>query len=253
MSTDRPIIEANKLVKAYGLLPVLRGLDLTIERGSFVALLGPNGSGKSTFLRLVCGLSRPTGGQLKVGGWELPREAAAVRAYIGVVSHRSLLYEGLTARENLLFFGRLYNVPELDARVDALLAQVGLSKRAYDVVRTFSRGMLQRLSIARAILHNPDILLFDEPHTGLDQNASATLDNLLATARGEGRTVLMTTHQLDKAVKLADRVVILARGVIGYDGKTADLDEPSLTAHYTRVTGSAPVASETLLEHQYPS
>src|SRR5688572_20274933 len=145
------LIETQGLVKAYGILPVLRQLSLGIERGEFVALLGPNGSGKSTLLRLLSGLSKATSGLIRIGGWQLPQEAAAVRAQIGMVSHKPLLYENLTARENLQFFARLYNLPtnEMENRITDLLAQVGLSKRGHDMVRTFSRGMQQRLSIAR--------------------------------------------------------------------------------------------------------
>ncbi|HEX2623369.1 MAG TPA: heme ABC exporter ATP-binding protein CcmA [Phototrophicaceae bacterium] len=234
MNSTRPIIEAQKLVKAYGLLPVLRGLDLTIQRGESVSVLGPNGSGKSTLLRLMTGLTRPTAGILTIGGWKLPEESAAVRGQIGLVSHRSLLYENLTARENLLFYGRLYNLTrtELDDRIKELLAQVGLSKRAHDLTRTFSRGMQQRLSIARAVLHQPDVLLFDEPHTGLDQSATTTLDNLLKNAGNEGRTVVMVTHQFDKALELTNRVVIISRGVVGYDAPSAGLTTSQLAEIY---------------------
>src|SRR5450432_2645888 len=151
LSTMASIIETHALVKAYGLQPVLRKLDLSVERGEFVALLGPNGSGKSTLLRLLAGLSKPTSGTIRVGGWELPREAAAVRAQIGMVSHHALLYENLTARENLLFFCRLYNLDNQEERIRQGLARVGLTKRGADLVRTYSRGMLQRLSIARAL------------------------------------------------------------------------------------------------------
>lgn len=240
LDTSRPIIEARKLVKAYGLLPVLRGLEMSIERGEFVALLGPNGSGKSTLLRLMTGLTRPTSGTLTIGGWRLPEEASAVRAQIGLVSHRSLLYENLTARENLTFYGRLYNLPpdKLNARIDELLLRVGLNKRAYDLVRTFSRGMTQRLSIARALLHDPDVLLFDEPYTGLDQAATATLDGLLREAQGEGRTIIMVTHELLKAAELASRILILSKGVVGYDAPIIDRNPAKLTATYAEITGT---------------
>lgn len=239
MIDSAPIIQAEKLVKAYGMLPVLRSLDLQVQRSTCVALLGPNGSGKSTLMRLLAGLSRPTSGSLSVGGWSLPHEAAAVRGHIGVISHRPLLYDGLTAHENLLFFGRLYNLtPEtLDSRIGQLLSQVGLHRRAHDLVRTFSRGMQQRLSIARALLHNPDVLLFDEPYTGLDVSASTILDDLLVSARGEGRTILLTTHQLDQAVRLADRVLILSRGQIGYDQPAGALSTSQLAADYAELTG----------------
>jgi ABC-type multidrug transport system ATPase subunit len=170
----------------------------------------------------------------------LPKEAAAVRAQIGLVSHKPLLYENLTARENLAFFARLYHLPaaEGEARIAAMLEKVGLAKRAHDLVRTFSRGMQQRLSIARALLHNPHVLLLDEPYTGLDQDASATLDSLLKTAHSDGHTILMATHQLDRVITLATRVIILSRGMIGEDASTAGFDLPGLAAHYTEITGA---------------
>lgn len=234
------LIEIDALVKAYDLLLVLRKLDLRVERGEFVALLGPNGSGKSTLLRLLAGLSRATSGTIKIGGWQLPGEASAVRAQIGMVSHRPLLYENLTARENLQFFGSLYNLPaaDLEPRIDSLLAQVGLTKRAGGLVRTFSRGMQQRLSIARALLHNPDVLLLDEPYTGLDQDASARFDTLLQTAHAEGRTVIMTTHELDRAARLASRIIILSRGSLAYDAPASALDTAGLLAQYAQVTSA---------------
>lgn len=239
------LIETQALVKAYDLLPVLRKLDLSIERGEFVALLGPNGSGKSTLIRLLCGLTRPTSGVIQVGGWQLPHETYAVRAQIGLVSHKPLLYENLSAAENLQFFARLYNLPNdsVESRIADRLAQVGLAKRARDLVRTFSRGMLQRLSIARALLHNPDILLMDEPYTGLDQDAAAVLDELLRAAHSEGRTILMSTHDLPRAVALASRVVILSRGVVGYDQPTAGLDGLQLASTYSEVTTMATTRS----------
>lgn len=239
MTTNRSLIETQALVKAYDLLVVLRQLDLSVERGEFVALLGPNGSGKSTLLRLLAGLTRPTGGTIRVGGWELPNEAAAVRAQVGMVSHKSLLYDNLTALENLQFFGRLYNLDDLDDRISAMLEQVGLSKRRYDLVRTFSRGMVQRLTIARALLHNPDILLLDEPYTGLDQDASAILDTLLAQSYTQGRTIVMTTHQIERAARITSRVIILSRGRIGYDAPAAAADPLALSSIYTETTSMA--------------
>ena len=231
------LIDIQNLVKAYDLLPVLRQLTLQISRGEFVALLGPNGSGKSTLLRMLCGLSRPTAGIIRIGGWELPRESAAVRAQIGLVSHKSLLYDNLSAHENLRFFARLYNLSndQIEDRIRTLMLQVGLHKRTHDLVRTFSRGMLQRLSIARALLHNPDILLLDEPYTGLDQDASAVLDDLLRSAHAGGHTIVMTTHDLNRAATLPTRIVILSRGVIGYD-QPAGIEPMALAALYTEIT-----------------
>jgi heme exporter protein A len=232
------LIEVAGVVKMFGLLPALRGVTLAVPRGQFMALLGPNGSGKSTLLRLLASLSRPNQGVIRVGGWELPREAAAVRAQIGLVAHKPLLYDSLTARENLLFFARLYDLPsdQRAARVDQLLAQVGLNRRAHDLARTFSRGMQQRLSIARALLHDPAVLLLDEPYTGLDPKAAATLDALLRSASESGRTIVMSTHDLDRAAALTDRALILARGQIVHDAPIAGLDGTRLNALYTDLT-----------------
>ncbi|MDQ7024118.1 MAG: heme ABC exporter ATP-binding protein CcmA [Anaerolineae bacterium] len=238
MTDSRPVIEIQNLAKAFGYLPVLKKINLTIQRGQFVALLGPNGSGKSTLLRLICGLSKPTVGTISVGGWSIPGEAEAIRAQIGFVSHKALLYNNLTAQENLAFYTRLYHLQNSASRIDLLLGQVGLSKRAHSLVRTFSRGMQQRLSIARALLHEPHVLLFDEPFTGLDQDAAVVLDNLLLEAYAEGHTILMTTHQLERAARLANRIVILSRGTIAYDS-TDPLDALQLSTLYAEKTGAA--------------
>ncbi len=239
--TPAPVIQVRGLVKTFGLYPVLRGLDLDVGRGEFVTLLGPNGSGKTTLLRILSGLARPTAGTVRVGGWELPAEATFVRARLGVVSHLPLLYDTLTAEENLLFFARLYNVPpqERRERVAAMLKRVGLHHRARDVVQTFSRGMQQRLAIARAILHDPAVLLLDEPYTGLDQDAAALLDRLLREVAVAGRTVLMTTHDLQRGHALADRVMILSRGKIAHSARTDALAAADLPALYADVTGAA--------------
>lgn len=238
MTDTRPVIEIQNLAKAFGYLPVLKKINLHIERGQFVALLGPNGSGKSTLLRLICGLSKPTAGTISVGGWSIPGEAEAIRSQIGLVSHKALLYNNLTAQENLAFYARLYNLQQAESRIDFLLERVGLHKRARSLVRTFSRGMQQRLSIARALLHEPHVLLFDEPFTGLDQDAAVVLDNLLHEAHTEGHTILMTTHQLERAARLANRLVILSRGTIAYDS-TDSLDTLQLSTLYAEKTGAA--------------
>lgn len=219
MNDPRPIIEAEDLSKVYGSLPVLRDLNFRVRRGEFVALLGANGSGKSTLLRLLSGLSKPTTGAIRIGGWEMPREAMAVRAQIGLVAHQPLLYENLTARENLDFCGKLYGIrsDERERRIKELLIAAGLRKRRDSLVRTFSRGMKQRLSIARATLHQPDVLLLDEPYSGLDQAAVERLDAMLAAAIGEGRTIIMSTHQLERIPPAAGRALALSRGRIAFD------------------------------------
>ena len=157
------MIEVKKLVKRFGLKIILRGLDFSVEPGEFVALLGPNGAGKTTFLRILATLSRPSLGEVKVAGYNLPAQSAQVRAKLGVVSHLPLLYPDLTAEENLLFYGRMYGVENMSARITEVLEMVGLENRRKDLVRTFSRGMQQRLAIGRAVIHDPEVMLFDEP------------------------------------------------------------------------------------------
>ena len=190
------MITVHKLVKRFGMKTILRGLDFEVQPGEFVALLGPNGAGKTTFLRILASLSRPSLGEVSVAGYRLPDQAAAVRARLGVVSHLPLLYGDLTAEENLRFFGRMYGVSNIESRIIEVLEMVGLASRRHDLVRTFSRGMQQRLAIGRAVFHDPDVMLFDEPYTGLDQDASAMLDDVLRSVAAKGRTVVMTSHDL---------------------------------------------------------
>lgn len=234
------MIRVESLVKTYNLQPVLRKLDLIVERGQFVTLLGPNGSGKSTLLRILSALVKPTSGKVTIGGWELPKEAFAVRRQLGIVSHLPLLYDTLTAQENLSFFAELYNMtdPERSERVATVLEQVGLKYRADDQVRTFSRGMLQRLTIGRAIIHDPDIILFDEPFTGLDQEASAVLDDLLQQLAAQERTIIMTTHNIQRGHALASHVAILSRGRIGHLGPTADIPPSEIAPLYAQTIGA---------------
>ena len=226
------MITVKKLVKRFGLKTVLRGLDFEVQPGEFVALLGPNGAGKTTFLRILASLSRPSLGNVTVAGYQLPHEAAAVRARLGVVSHLPLLYGDLTAEENLRFYGRMYNISGLEPRITEVLEMVGLENRRRDLVRTFSRGMQQRLAIGRAVLHDPDVMLFDEPYTGLDQDASSMLDDVLKTVAAEGRTVVMTSHDLVRAEDLATRFDILSRGVITASTTREGLQNTNLLAFY---------------------
>jgi heme exporter protein A len=208
------MIKIEGLIKTYGTNPVLRGVDLDIRPGEFVTLVGPNGAGKSTLLRIVATLSSPTAGSVTIGGWPLNSHAGNVRRHIGLVSHEPLLYGDLTAAENLSFYARLYQLDNREERVNQALRTVGLAARQRDPVRSFSRGMLQRLTLARATLHEPDILLFDEPYTGLDQDATYLLDSLLFEEVQKGRTILMITHDLARGLNLCHRIAILNRGKI---------------------------------------
>jgi len=226
------VITVKKLVKRFGLKAVLKGLDFEVQPGEFVALLGPNGAGKTTFLRVLASLSRPSLGSVQVAGYKLPDEAAAVRARLGVVSHLPLLYGDLTAEENLRFYGRMYNISGLEPRITEILVMVGLERRRRDLVRTYSRGMQQRLAIGRAVLHDPDVVLFDEPYTGLDQDASSMLDEVLKTVAAKGRTVVMTSHDLARSEELATRFDILSRGVISASAKKEELGSGNLLTFY---------------------
>jgi heme exporter protein A len=230
------MIKVRKLIKRFGLKPVLRGLDFDVQQGEFVALLGPNGAGKTTFLRILASLSKPTLGEVWISGYRLPQQASLVRRSLGVVSHLPLLYGDLTAEENLRFYGRMYDLPGLQERVDECLKMVGLYERRRDLVRQYSRGMQQRLAIARATLHDPEVLLFDEPHTGLDQDASAMLDDVLRDVATRGRTVVMTSHDLARSADLASRIDILSKGVIAASVSGSQLDPIRLPELYRSVT-----------------
>jgi heme exporter protein A len=230
------MIKVRRLFKRFGLKPVLRGLDFDVQQGEFVALLGPNGAGKTTFLRILASLSKPTAGEVWIADYRLPQQASLVRNKLGFVSHQPLLYGDLTAEENLKFYGRMYDLPDLQTRVDEGLRIVGLYERRRDLVRQYSRGMQQRLAIARAILHDPDVLLFDEPHTGLDQDAAVMLDGVLRGVAAEGRTVVMTSHDLTRSADLASRVDILSKGIIATSIGGSQLDPRLLPELYRSVT-----------------
>lgn len=238
------MITVHHLVKRFGLKNVLRNLEFQVAQGEFVALLGPNGAGKTTFLRILSSLSRPTLGQVTVAGYSLPQQASAVRRKLGVVSHMPLLYGDLTAEENLRFFGRMYGVTGTNERISEVLNTVGLAPRRRDLVRTFSRGMQQRLAIGRAIFHDPEVLLLDEPHTGLDQDACDMLDEVLRQVASRGRTVVMTSHDLARAAELASRFDVLTRGEIKASVSAKDLPQDGLLAFYRQALENASLAKE---------
>ncbi len=232
------MIRVEGLIKQYGLNPVLRGINLHVRAGEFVTLVGPNGAGKSTLMRIVATLLRPDQGDVEVGGWPLSSHAHMVRRHIGLVSHQSLLYQDLTAAENLTFFARLYGLDNGEERVQQALKVVGLRARQRDPVSSFSRGMTQRLTIARATLHEPEVLLLDEPYTGLDQDAVALLDRLLLREKEQGRTVLMITHDLTHSLTVSDRILFLHNGRIAHE-VSAGISGNELVALYRQFTGRA--------------
>jgi heme exporter protein A len=214
----------------------LRGIDLDIRPGEFVTIVGPNGAGKTTLLRILATLSRPTHGHVSIAGHALPKGADDARRQIGLLSHQPLLYGDLTAEENLRFFGKMYDVPQLEARILELLDRVELIDRRQDRARTFSRGMQQRLAIARALLHNPAVMLLDEPFTGLDPRSSDRLEEMLHVLRDGKRTVMMTIHDLERGWAMCDRALVLARGKIVYEARTADVDVATFRSAFKRVT-----------------
>jgi heme exporter protein A len=232
-------VEARGVSKAYGRHLALARTNLSLAPGEAVALLGANGAGKSTLLALLATLSPPSTGELRFDG-ELP--SARARASIGVIAHESLCYADLTARENLAFFARLYAVDDGRARAEALLARVGLEGAADRPARTYSRGMLQRLAVARALLHHPRLLLLDEPFTGLDRDGAHTLAAILVEERARGATLLVVSHDFEPLPRLASRALVLRRGRLAFDGPAPD-DAAGFRALYAAWGAPPTVAS----------
>ena len=212
------MLEIVGLTKSFGPRYALSNVDLTIGEGEFVVLAGPNGAGKTTLLRILATLMRPTSGMVRIGGVDPLQAGSAARRKIGYLSHRTLLYDDLSAEQNLRFYSRMYGVLQPEARIAEVLARVDLTERRGDLVRTYSRGMQQRLAVARTLLHEPRLLLLDEPFAGLDPVAADSLAALLSELNAEGRTLLLTTHALESVVLADRRAVILARGRVVYDG-----------------------------------
>ena len=226
------MIHVRGLTRSYGPIYALRGVDLDVEAGESVTIVGPNGAGKTTLLRILATLLKPSGGEARVHGMDLNSSSHEIRGRLGFASHRSLVYDNLTVEENLTFYGRLYRVPSLAVRTKDVLQTVGLLSRRQSRAGTLSRGMLQRLSLARAIIHNPDLMLLDEPYAGLDQEAAEMLEVLLDAVRREARTVIMTTHDLERGLGRADRVVILNKGRIAFEASSSSLTPQQLRVTY---------------------
>lgn len=222
-------VELKDVVKRFGNFKALDGITLSIEKGESIALLGPNGAGKTTIVKLISGLLKPTKGVVRVFG-EVPWKNYGVRRMMGVVSHNTFLYDDLTAYENLQFYCRIYDVDE--SAIDDLLDFFGLKNRKHDLVRNFSRGMKQRLSIARAILHDPPLLILDEPTTGLDIEGQRELMDYISKV-GREKTIIFTTHNVKEAEKICNKVAIICNGKLVHLGKIkSDLEDI-----YLRVVG----------------
>jgi heme ABC exporter ATP-binding subunit CcmA len=232
--TAARLLEARSVTVTFGDLVALRGVDFQLREGDRVALLGPNGAGKSTLLRVLAGLVTVDSGSVWVDGARLDHRETAVRSLIGVVGHQSYLYPELSAWENLELYARLYGVPRRSDRIGEVLETVGLFSRRIQRVSTLSRGMVQRLAIARAILHRPRILLLDEPDAGLDEQAREMLGRVLASAKepARPRAVVVTTHVLEHACRFAERIVILSGGRVVDDFEALGLTVSDLRARY---------------------
>lgn len=219
-----PIISASGVRKSFGNRVALKNIDLQVEKGQFVSIFGPNGAGKTTLLKVLSTVITPTKGTVIMNGIDIKKDPAVARQMIGVVSHETYLYDELTARENLRFFGKMYGLGKanLDERIEELLVQVSLLKRGDDRVGSFSRGMKQRLSIARALVHQPSILLMDEPYTGLDQKAAETFENALSSLDTNMVTKVMVSHNIERALQLCDRALIMDCGKIIHDSMRVD-------------------------------
>jgi heme exporter protein A len=225
-------IEIKDLHFSFGGPPVLKGVSLEAAPGSLVTIFGPNGAGKTTLLKILAGLLRPSRGTVAIDGVDASRAPNSLRRLIGMISHQPYLYPQLTGRENLEFYARLYGLADPRAQALRMLEQMRLSAVADAEVTTYSRGMQQRLAVARALLHGPRVLLLDEPFTGLDQQGREQLSQLLLGLRDGDRTMVMTTHDIGEGLALSDRVAVLARGRVALNTSTAGLDSEALQVLY---------------------
>jgi len=226
------MIELKKLVKQADNKLILRGIDLKIDKGETVAILGPNGAGKSTLLKVLATLIKPTSGLVKVNGLELRKNQLEIKKLQGYLPHSSLLYEHYSPLENLVFFGNLYGIKNAQEKAIELVKEVGLSFFLNEPVKNFSRGMIQRIAIARAIIHEPPLLLLDEPHTGLDQGAISILNNVILSMKDKGTTTLMVTHDFKQAAEICDRIIIIKNGKVADDFRLEEKELDTVSEKY---------------------
>jgi heme exporter protein A len=235
MNSGMFALESEDICKTFGHFTALAGVTLSVERGEFLALFGRNGAGKTTFLKIAATLVRHTHGKLRVEGVDISADPEQARRHIGFLSHNTYLYRDLNPVENLRFFARLYGLKEPDKRIESLLDRVGLQRRRSDPVRSFSRGLHQRLGIARVMLHDPSLILLDEPYTGLDANAVDVLNHMLDEAAAAGKTIILTTHDLEQGLRSATRAAIIDRGKVVFTGPAMDPAIRDAYSSYIRV------------------
>ncbi|MBQ9042491.1 MAG: ABC transporter ATP-binding protein [Eggerthellaceae bacterium] len=229
-------IEVKHLTKAFGTRKAVDDVSFDLPEGAFLSIFGPNGAGKTTLLRVLSTLARPSGGEALICGIDLKEDADKAREHIGMISHSSMLYPDLTAEENLMLYAELYGVEKPQERVSELLEAVGLSHRRLDQVRTFSRGMTQRVSIARALVHNPRVVFLDEPYSGLDPHAVDIFDQLIDSVR-EDRTFVMVSHDLSKGYDMCTHALVMARGRVVTFAPKEELDFESFSRLYRETVG----------------
>ena len=230
------MIEVKKLEKSYGPTGVLRGLDLEARPGEVLTLLGQNGAGKTTLLRILATLTRPDSGHVRVQGFDPVKQGEFVRQATGVVMHSAMLYGDLTVRENLLFFGRMFRLDRTASRARLVLERMELDERADVRVRHLSHGQQKRVALARALLHQPRMLLLDEPESGLDQRARRLLEDVIDEFRAPGRSVVMTTHELDRGIELADHVVVMHYGRVALEQSGRSIDRAEVRRVYSELS-----------------
>ena len=236
-------LAVREVCKEYEGRRILRQVSLSLAAGDFLVLFGPNGAGKSTLLGIVSTLISPSSGRVEVGGRDVSQDPERYKRRLGMISHHCLLYDHMTALENLLFYGGLYGVADRRQRAEELLRAVGLHRRRHSPVAGFSRGMRQRLSIARALINDPDLLLLDEPFSGLDQHAAVGLQEQLANLHGRRRTLIMVTHQIERGLALATRVAILAAGRLVFYAPRPQVTAADFKNLYQELVGAPPGAS----------
>ena len=231
------MVQLARVTKRFGASLALQGIDLQLESGKCLGLVGPNGAGKTTLLKILSTLTVPSSGTVTIAGLDASRAAERIRPLLGVLSHRTFLYGHLTAFENLHFYGRMLGVVRIGERIAEVLETVGLASLGRQLVRTYSRGMQQRLAIARAILHRPRLLLLDEPYNALDGPAVARVQALLRHLTSEGHTVVISTHDLPRGFELCDEIVIQRRGRIVDRLATSGNTYSSFSERYSRHVG----------------
>jgi heme exporter protein A len=236
-SNPAAVMEADSVARAFGARRAVDGVSLSVHAGECLAVFGPNGAGKTTLLRLLGGLLKPSSGTARIAGEKVPG-GPAIRRRIGLISHRTLLYDALTARENVEFFARLYEVADPGAAATRALDRMKIADRAATPVRALSRGMKQRVSIARATVHGPGVVLADEPFAGLDVTGATALSELLGELRSSGAALLLVTHNIDEGLSLATHAAIMHEGQLLHNSRADALPPSEFNLRYRQLVSA---------------